>query len=551
MKRFFLICLLCAGVNPSLWGQSSGNVTMVLFPSAPTGLCNSRQVALNQGNGSLYTCHNSQWFLVSGGGGGGGWNPPQVPGDTIFGNNTVATNYPSFFIPGGDVSYSAGNFSVNFLHFGPVMMQLLNSGIVTGNCLQVSANSIIGGSCGTGGGGGNVASVFGRTGAIVAQTNDYSVGQVAGAAGLASPAFTGVPTAPTAPLGTNTTQLATTAFVLANGGSGGGLLGGSGTVNTIPKFTATTTVGNSLLTDSGTTLNYGGMGGISAQKFNVPVGGLEFVSVTAPLPALPGAGQNALVSGPDGWYFSNDNSAYQKIGTGGGGGTGAVSSVFGRSGAVTAVAGDYTYSQVTGAAPLASPTFTGTPAAPTATAGTNTTQLATTAFVLANRGVNTIFGRTGTVTAASGDYSVAQVTGAAPTASPAFTGTPTAPTAPVGTSTTQLATTAFVMQNQGGGTGGTITKINGGTITVGDGVVQVGADSCNNLTATPSTSTAPGVQQTDVVLWTAEAQPTGWGNGKVILRALAYQGAISWRACNVGTTVQTPQGMVVHWMVLR
>ena len=35
---------------------------------------------------------------------------------------------------------------------------------------------------------------------------------------------------------------------------------------------------------------------------------------------------------------------------------------------------------------LASPTFTGTPAAPTATAGTNTTQLATTAFVLANRG---------------------------------------------------------------------------------------------------------------------------------------------------------------------
>ena len=38
------------------------------------------------------------------------------------------------------------------------------------------------------------------------------------------------------------------------------------------------------------------------------------------------------------------------------------------------------------AAPLASPTFTGVAAAPTATAGTNTTQLATTAFVLANAG---------------------------------------------------------------------------------------------------------------------------------------------------------------------
>ena len=35
-------------------------------------------------------------------------------------------------------------------------------------------------------------------------------------ANLASPNFTGTPTAPTATVGTNTTQLATTAFVLAN-----------------------------------------------------------------------------------------------------------------------------------------------------------------------------------------------------------------------------------------------------------------------------------------------------------------------------------------------
>jgi hypothetical protein len=41
-------------------------------------------------------------------------------------------------------------------------------------------------------------------------------------------------------------------------------------------------------------------------------------------------------------------------------------------------------------APLASPTFTGTPAAPTAAVGTNTTQLATTAFVLANAAGNTV-----------------------------------------------------------------------------------------------------------------------------------------------------------------
>lgn len=43
-----------------------------------------------------------------------------------------------------------------------------------------------------------------------------------------------------------------------------------------------------------------------------------------------------------------------------GGGSGAVSSVFTRTGAVVAASGDYTVAQVTGAAPLASPTFTGT-----------------------------------------------------------------------------------------------------------------------------------------------------------------------------------------------
>lgn len=43
-----------------------------------------------------------------------------------------------------------------------------------------------------------------------------------------------------------------------------------------------------------------------------------------------------------------------------GGGGGAVNSVFGRAGNVTAQAGDYAVGQVTGAAPTASPTFTGT-----------------------------------------------------------------------------------------------------------------------------------------------------------------------------------------------
>jgi hypothetical protein len=70
-----------------------------------------------------------------------------------------------------------------------------------------------------GAGVGLVSSVFGRTGAVVSNTGDYSVSQVTGAAPLLSPVFSGIPIAPTAAIGTNTTQIATTAFVEANGAS--------------------------------------------------------------------------------------------------------------------------------------------------------------------------------------------------------------------------------------------------------------------------------------------------------------------------------------------
>jgi hypothetical protein len=122
----------------------------------------------------------------------------------------------------------------------------------------------------------------------------------------------------------------------------------------------------------------------------------------------------------------------------GGGSGGAVTSVAGRTGAVTLGVAD-----VGGAAPLASPALSGTPTAPTPTAGDNTTKLATTAFVAAaaagGGAVTSVAGRTGAVTLA-----VADVGGAAPLASPALSGTPTAPTPTAGDSTTKLATTGFV-----------------------------------------------------------------------------------------------------------
>jgi hypothetical protein len=100
-----------------------------------------------------------------------------------------------------------------------------------------------------------------------------------------------------------------------------------------------------------------------------------------------------------------------------------------------------------------SPAFLGTPTAPTAAAGTNTTQLATTAFVL-GQGANTNPVMDGTVAQGVSDRYARQDhvhpsdTSRAPLSSPALTGTPTSPTAAVDTATTQIATTAFVV-NQG------------------------------------------------------------------------------------------------------
>lgn len=106
---------------------------------------------------------------------------------------------------------------------------------------------------------------------------------------------------------------------------------------------------------------------------------------------------------------------------------------------------------------LASPTFTGTPLAPTAAAATNTTQIATTAFVRtevsnlvasAPAALDTL----DELAAALGDDAnfATTVTNSlalkAPLDSPTFTGTPTAPTVSIELSNTQLATTEFVKQ---------------------------------------------------------------------------------------------------------
>lgn len=217
-----------------------------------------------------------------------------------------------------------------------------------------------------------------RTAYLKAQTDALTADK----APLASPALTGTPTAPTAAAGTNTTQLATTAFVAA-----GIAAAASPLSNDAPAA----------LADAANA----GAAATASRSDHVH-----------PLPPVATTGSKGLMSASD-------------------------------------------KATLDGAAPKASPALTGTPTAPTAPAGTNTTQLATTAFVAAAdaavvggapSGLNTL----GKISAAlGGDASFATTNAAAlalkaPLASPVLTGTPAAPTAPAGTNTTQLATTAFV-----------------------------------------------------------------------------------------------------------
>ncbi|WP_205570393.1 tail fiber protein, partial [Escherichia albertii] len=106
-------------------------------------------------------------------------------------------------------------------------------------------------------------------------------------------------------------------------------------------------------------------------------------------------------------------------------------------------------------APIESPNLTGKPGAPTAAPGTNSNQIANTAFVhaaisaLINGAPGTLDTLKEIAAAINNDPKFSTTINnalnlKAPLASPAFTGIPTAPTAPQGTNNTQIATTAYV-----------------------------------------------------------------------------------------------------------
>lgn len=223
---------------------------------------------------------------------------------------------------------------------------------------------------------------------------------------LASPALTGNPTAPTQTAGNNSTRLATTAFVQT--AIAGVSLTGYAQLAAANNFTDNQTItGN--LTVSGTVSVADSAYGVGWNGSTlVPTRNALYdkIETLAPL-SNPVFSGTVSVSGA----LTVTNEAYG----------------VGWNGATSVPTKNAVYDEMETRASLASPAFTGTPTAPTATVGTNNTQIATTAFVKSQN----------YLTASS-------LTGYATLASPVFTGSPLAPTPSTSDNTTKIATTAFV-----------------------------------------------------------------------------------------------------------
>ena len=137
-------------------------------------------------------------------------------------------------------------------------------------------------------------------------------------ANLASPAFTGIPTAPTAAVGTNTTQIATTAFVLANSGGGISFLEHDDTGKTVwnngkgDEFT-NTSFGERAL-ESNTTGVFNTAYGFSALWLNTTGAANTAIGVSALANNIAGSNNTAIgVSA-----LTNNTSGGQNVAIGGG-----------------------------------------------------------------------------------------------------------------------------------------------------------------------------------------------------------------------------------------
>lgn len=323
---------------------------------------------------------------------------------------------------------------------------------------------------------------------------------------LASPVFTGTPAAPTAATADNSTTLATTGFVKAQGYALSSAIPVASTTNPVmdgavavgtgttwaradhvhpndtskanlasPVFTGTPAAPTPATADSSTTLATTAF--VKAQGY-VTSSGVTAVTGTAPVVSsggnTPAISMAAATTSVDGYLKATDWTTFNAK------------------------------------APTASPTFTGVPLAPTPLTSDSSTAIATTAFVKAQAyltsavtsvtGTAPVVSSGGNTPAISMAAATATVNGylastdwatfnaKAPTASPTFTGVPVAPTPASSDNSTTVATTAFVKAQ--GYTIGGVTSVTGTAPVVSSGGATPAISMAAATTSVPGYLTA-------------------------------------------------------------
>ena len=201
-------------------------------------------------------------------------------------------------------------------------------------------------------GGGAVSSVFGRTGAVMAQTGDYNFGQISGTAASgqlpgAGGDVSGTLTAATV-AGIQNRAVASTApangqALVWNSGASAwqpGTVSGGGAVSSVFGRTGTVTA-------QAGDYNFGQMSGaLGSSQFPAAGGDLSGNLTAATVTGIQSrAVSNTAPANGQALLWNSSASAWQP---GTVSGSGAVTSVFGRTGSVTAQTGDYGFGQISG-----------------------------------------------------------------------------------------------------------------------------------------------------------------------------------------------------------
>lgn len=232
----------------------------------------------------------------------------------------------------------------------------------------------------SGGGGGSVISGVnafnGRVGDVVLSNVDISSALGFSPASLSSPNFIGVPTVPTPVQGTNTSQIASTAFV-----------------------------------QQAVTSNVAGVVSFNTRTGAVTLNGTDITNALGFVPSpLASPTFTGVPSGPTATIGTNTTqlATTEFVQSAVAASTTGVSAFNTRTGNVTLTSSDVTTALTYTPANIVSPSFTGTPTAPTQLTSDDSTKIATTAFVKAavagsTTGVASFNTRTGAVTLTGND----------------------------------------------------------------------------------------------------------------------------------------------------